>query len=157
MLVQRNLQQLGGAGASFRPCCRHYPAQRQGIFLCSLHPAVSAFPERVVGSACTSSFSRIAQRSLALRPAHSRGHLYVTCYTEGSSHFVTSMTAPVASGWSGCQVGLSPTRKRRLLTAHTSNGHCARDDGCRNCGISAIGKGIVDAPITNAGRPRWRP
>src|SRR5271156_4054440 len=39
--------------------------------------------------------------SLALRPAHSRGHLYVTCYPEGFSHFVTSMTAPVASGWSG--------------------------------------------------------
>jgi hypothetical protein len=32
-----------------------------------------------------------------LRPAHSRGHLYVTSYTEGFSHFVTSMTAPVAS------------------------------------------------------------
>src|SRR6202162_6744060 len=39
--------------------------------------------------------------SLALRPAHSRRHLYVTCYTEGFSHFVTSMTAPVASGWRG--------------------------------------------------------
>ena len=38
--------------------------------------------------------------SLALRPAHSRSHLYVTSYTEGFSHFVTSMTAPVASGWS---------------------------------------------------------
>jgi hypothetical protein len=25
----------------------------------------------------------------------------VTRYTEGFSHFVTSMTAPVASGWSG--------------------------------------------------------
>jgi hypothetical protein len=43
-----------------------------------------------------------------LRPAHSRGHLYVTCYTEGFSHFVSSMTAPVASGWSGCRVGLHP-------------------------------------------------
>ena len=85
----------------------------------SSHPAVTAFPENVVGSACTSSFSRIAQRSLALRPAHSRGHLYVTSYTEGFSHFVTSMTAPVASGWSGCRVGLAPTGKRRLLTAHT--------------------------------------
>jgi hypothetical protein len=61
-------------------------------------------------------------RSLALRPAHSRGHLYVTCYTEGSSHFVTSMTAPVASGWSGCRVGLAPTGKRRLVTAHTYYG-----------------------------------
>src|SRR5580700_7642669 len=38
--------------------------------------------------------------SLALRPAHSRRHLYVTSHTEGFSHFVTSMTAPVASGWS---------------------------------------------------------
>jgi hypothetical protein len=25
---------------------------------------------------------------------------------EGFSHFVTSMTAPIASGWSGCRVGL---------------------------------------------------
>src|SRR5271170_4628796 len=61
--------------------------------------------------------------SLELRPAHSRRHLYVTSYTEGFSHFVTSMTAPVASGWSGCRVGLAPTGKRRLLTAHTPSGH----------------------------------
>ena len=39
-----------------------------------IHPAVSAFPGRGTGSACTSTFSRFAQRSLALRPAHSRGH-----------------------------------------------------------------------------------
>ena len=38
--------------------------------------------------------------------------------SEGFSHFVTSMTAPVASGWSGCRVGLAPTGKRRLCTAH---------------------------------------
>ena len=100
-------------------CCRHYPGAAAGRRRRSSHPAVSAFPDNVVGSACTSSFSRFAQRSLALRPAHSRRHLYVTCYTEGFSHFVTSMTAPVASGWSGCRVGLSPTGKRRLLTAHT--------------------------------------
>ena len=58
-----------------------------------------------------------------LRPAHSRRHLYVTRYTEGFSHFVTSMTAPVASGWSVRRVGLAPTGKRRLLTAHTFSGH----------------------------------
>jgi hypothetical protein len=29
-------------------------------------------------------------------------------YTEGFSHFVTSMTAPVTSGWSGCRLGLPP-------------------------------------------------
>src|SRR2546427_2023341 len=56
---------------------------------------------------------------------HSRYGLHtraVTVYrdtlSEGFSHFVTSMIAPVASGWSGCRVGLAPTGKRRLFTAH---------------------------------------
>jgi hypothetical protein len=51
-----------------------------------------------------------------------RGHLYVTSHTEGFGYFVTSMTAPVASGWSGCRVGLAPTAKRRL----THGAHVAR-------------------------------
>src|SRR6516164_4323734 len=55
-------------------CCRHYPGAAAGCIPRSSHPAVSAFPDSTVGSACTSSFSRIAQRSLALRPAHSRSH-----------------------------------------------------------------------------------
>jgi len=42
---------------------------------------------------------------------------------EGFSHFVTSMTAPIASGWSGCRMGFAPTGKRRLCTAHAKNGH----------------------------------
>jgi hypothetical protein len=46
---------------------------------------------------------------------------------EGFSHFVTSMTAPIASGWSGCRVGLAPTGKRRLCTAHTLSGHQPED------------------------------
>jgi hypothetical protein len=33
------------------------------------------------------------------------------------------MTAPIASGWSGCRVGLAPTGKRRLFTAHGHSGH----------------------------------
>ena len=60
---------------------------------------------------------------------HSRYGLHtraVTVYrdtlSEGFSHFVTSMTAPVASGWSGRRVGLAPTGKRRLVTAHAMNG-----------------------------------
>ena len=40
----------------------------------------------------------------------------------GFSHFVSSMTAPAASGWSGRRVGLAPTGKRRLVTAHAMNG-----------------------------------
>src|SRR5260221_9371895 len=55
-------------------CCRHYPGAAAGRTLRSSHPAVSAFPGRVAGSARTLSFSRLARRSLTLRPAHSRGH-----------------------------------------------------------------------------------
>src|SRR6202034_3196478 len=102
---------------------RESPGAAAGRRLRSSRPAVSAFPEVAVGSACTSTFSELARRSLALRPAHSRRHLYVTSYTEGFSHFVTSMTAPVASGWSVRRVGLAPTGKRRLLTAHANSGH----------------------------------
>jgi hypothetical protein len=49
--------------------------------------------------------------------------VYRDTLSEGFSHFITSMTAPVASGWSVCRVGLAPTGKRRLITAHTQSGH----------------------------------
>ena len=42
---------------------------------------------------------------------------------EGFSHSATSMTAPVASGWSDCRAGLAPTGKRRLCTAHANRRH----------------------------------
>ena len=81
-------------------CCRHYPGTATGDTASLITPpALSAFPALADGSACATSFSRIAQRSLTLRPAHSPSHL-VTLYIRGFSHFVTSMTAPIASGWS---------------------------------------------------------
>jgi len=47
----------------------------------------------------------------------------VTLYTEGFSRFVTSTTAPIATGRSeSCRVGLSPTGKSRLSTAHVEDG-----------------------------------
>ena len=73
---------------------------------------------------CTSnSFTLLNHAFVAyLRPTHSPSHL-VTFYIEGFSHFVTSMTASIASGWSkSCRVGLSPTGKRRLSTEHTPSG-----------------------------------
>jgi len=86
-------------------------------------PAVSAFPERVVGSACASTFSRLARCSLTLRPAHSLNRLKRSLYIGGSSHFVTSMTAPIASGRSDLAGWVShPLVKRRLCTAHTQTG-----------------------------------
>ena len=114
---------------------------------CSLiHPVVSTFPERVVRSACASTFSGFAQRSLTLQPAHSPSHLYVTLYTEGFSHFVTSMTTPIASGWSRCRVGLTPTGKRRLVTAHTLTGQS----------IYSIADIAVRHSITRSARERER-
>jgi len=99
------------------------PRRSDWVSCMLIPPVVSAFPDRVVRSACASSFSRLARRSLALRPAHSRCHLFVTRITEGFNRFVTSTIAPVASGWSSCRVGLAPTGKRHLFTAHTHKGH----------------------------------
>jgi hypothetical protein len=57
----------------------------------------------VLFEAC-SAFTRVAACTLALSPIRDT-------LSEGFSHFVTSMTAPVASGWSGRRVGLAPTGK----------------------------------------------
>ena len=81
-------------------CCRHYPGAAAGRIPRSSHPAVSAFPGRGrrVGlhidrfEAC-SAFTRVAACTLALSPIRDT-------LIEGFSHFVTSMTAPIASGWS---------------------------------------------------------
>jgi hypothetical protein len=92
-------------------CCRHYPGTADG----STHAHSSnriSLPRygRRVGlcndlfEAC-SAFTHVAACTLALSP------YFVTCFTGGFNHFVTSTVAPVASGWSGCRVGLSPTGK----------------------------------------------
>src|SRR5216684_801188 len=72
---------------------------------------------------------------------HSRCGLHTRTVTKsrplsrGFRHFVTSMPAPVASGWSGCRVGLAPTGKRRLArrTGHATISNCysmLRPDPC---------------------------
>src|SRR5580704_11008653 len=75
----------------------------------------SALTENAPYKAC-SAFTRVAACTLALSPMRDT-------LIEGFSHFVSSMTAPIASGWSGCRVGLAPTGKRRLVTAHTHVRH----------------------------------
>ncbi len=47
-------------------CCRHYPGTATGGTNLLIHPVVSAFPGMAARSACASSFSRLARRSLAL-------------------------------------------------------------------------------------------
>src|SRR4029434_4118119 len=60
-----------------------------------------------------SAFTRLTACRLAKSPK-------ATLYTEGFSSFVTSTTAPIATGWSEPvpRVGLSPTVNQRLFTAH---------------------------------------
>jgi len=101
-------------------CCRHYPGAATGDTALLIRPVMSAFPDRVFGSACASSFSRLARRSLALRPAHSRCHQFVARFTrrlqplrylhDCSGCFRLEHLA----GW-----GFHPQEKRRLCTAHT--------------------------------------
>src|SRR4030088_792637 len=87
-----------------------------------------------------SAFPRVAACTLALSPIRDT-------LIEGFSHFVTSMTAPIASGWSGCRVGLAPTGKRRLCTAHAINGHellfdhliCAAEQRDWDCEAERLG------------------
>src|SRR5258706_5170228 len=69
----------------------------------------------VLFEAC-SAFTRVTACTLAPSPIRD-------ALSEGFSHFVTSIAAPVASGWSVCRVGLAPTGKRRLSTAHARYRH----------------------------------
>src|SRR5258707_3064224 len=90
-------------------CCRHYPGAAAGRTLRSASPSRISLPRKgcrvglriVLFEAC-SAFTRVTACTLALSPIRDT-------LTEGFSHFVSSMTAPVASGWSGCRVGFAPT------------------------------------------------
>ena len=110
-------------------CCRHYPGAAAGRILAH-SPSRISLPRngsrvglRIVLFEACSAFTRVTACTLALSPIRDT-------LIEGFSHFVTSMTAPIASGWSGCRVGLAPTGKRRLVTAHARNGlmRCSKND-----------------------------
>src|SRR3984893_12058288 len=104
-------------------CCRHYPGAAEGRIPRSYSPIRISLPRKGcrvglhigIFEAC-SAFTHVAARTLARSPIRDP-------LPEGFRHFVTSMPAPVASGWSGCRVGLAPTGKRRLVTAHTLKSH----------------------------------
>ena len=114
------------------PCCVRFPCvhaaattpvQRLGVLDAHLTQPCQPSPEGSPG--------RPAHRPFrGLLGVHSRCGLHTRAVTvfrdplsEGFRHFVTSMPAPVASGWSGRRVGLAPTGKRRLFTAHTQSGN----------------------------------
>ncbi len=106
--------------------CMLSPLPRHSDWRCTslVSPTVSAFPIRVYGSACASSFSRIAQCSHYITACTLAGSPIVIRYIEGFSHFVASMTAPITSGWSDfAGWDLHPLEQRRLCTAHTLKSH----------------------------------
>src|SRR5436309_8740997 len=80
---------------------------------------------RIVLFEACSAFTRVTACTLALSPIRDT-------HSEGFSYFVTSIAAPVASGWSGRRVGLTPTGKRLLLTAHTHEQTLARHRDLRS-------------------------
>jgi len=101
-------------------CCRHYPGAAT-VFILLNPTAVSVFPDTVFGSTCASSFSRLARRSLALRPAHSRCHQFVARFTRRLQPF------RYLHSCSGCfrlelwPGGTYTHRKTPPFTAHTEN------------------------------------
>src|SRR4029077_16350240 len=61
--------------------------------------------------------------SLALRPAHSRGHQFVTRYPKASDISSPPCLLRLLPAGANRRVGLAPTGKRRLVTAHTLKSH----------------------------------
>ena len=79
--------------------------------------------------------------SRASRPAHLRRHQYVTCNTEGFSHFVTAMTAPIAFRMErppggACTHWKAPTSHG----AHTYSGRCRSRWCTSQLGVSCRSK-----------------
>ena len=73
--------------------------------------------------------------------------VYRDTLSEGFSHFVTSIAAPVASGWSGCRVGFHPLESAALS---------------RRTGIADIREPLLVCRVSDAGRDGgcrelWRP
>jgi len=83
----------GGTTLLIHPSCINLPRYGCRVGLCN-----------VLFEAC-SAFTHVTACTLALSPN------FATRFTGGFNHFVASIVAPVASGWSGCRVGLSPTGK----------------------------------------------
>ena len=119
-------------------CCRHYPGAAAGRTASLIHSSRVSLPRnpcrvglRIVLFEVCSAFTRVTACTLALSPMRDT-------LIEGFSQFVTSMTAPIASGWSGCRVGFAPTgkappfhgaRDKRTLRRHRE---CAEFDPSRH-------------------------
>ena len=105
------------------------PRRSGCVRICSIPQPYQSSPIRFSGRPTHRPFR-------GLLSVHSRCGLHTRAATnswhalpEGFGHIVTSIAAPVATGWSRGQVGLSPTGKRRLFTAHSDRSRSGIDRG----------------------------
>ena len=107
---------------SVHTCRRQYPGEAS-VCLPLTSPDMPAFPNFATGSASALLFSGSAQRSLLVAARVVAKPPKVAIYTEGFDRFVTSTTTPIATGWRGsCRMGLSPTEREHVFTAHAKFG-----------------------------------
>jgi len=113
-----------------------------------MYPDVSVFPIGLSG--------RLRIVLFEMLGVHSRCGLHTRAVTnrdtliEGFSHFVTSMTAPIASGWSGCRVGLHPLESAACHGAYpqqTSLDNWRRGDAWNGVRRRSAGSSFIAAPI----------
>src|SRR4029077_18948694 len=128
------------------------PRRSGWAYSCSTSPSRISLPRKgcrvglriVLYKAC-SAFTRVTACTLALSPIRDT-------HSEGFSHFVTSLTAPGASGWSGRRVGLAPTGKRRLSTAHATHRRKKASDKPRKMTPDLVE--LIEEKLT---REQWSP
>ena len=121
------------------PCCIGLP------LVCMLSPlprrnrkvrssftslAVTAFPEFLTGRLPHCVFRGLLS-VYSHYGLHTRQVTDMTLYTGGFSRFVTSTTAPIATGWNeSCRAGFAPAGKPCLRTAHRNMIRKPTDQPC---------------------------
>ena len=116
----------GASRVASGPLCLHAvantPAGPTGSFARTL-PSTAAFPRFSAGQLLHHPFRGL--HSVHFRYGlQTRQVAKATLYTRGFSSFVTSTTAPIATGWSEPVPGwvFLPTEDQRLFTAHEKSG-----------------------------------
>lgn len=110
------------------PCCIGFPCAylpsplprwNGGVRLSLASPATAAFPVPQASRLPHYPFRGLL--SVHLRYGlHARPNRFTICYARGFRRFVTSSSAPVATGWrDSCRVGITPTEKP-CLSRHTA-------------------------------------
>ncbi len=104
------------------------PRWNRKVHLSLSSSAISAFPEIMAGRLPHHVFRGLL--SVHSRYGlHTRQVTFMTLYTGGFSRFVTSTTAPIATGWNeSCRAGFAPAGKPCLCTAHMIKDVIVRGD-----------------------------